>query len=437
LVIRRKPTGMKNRIKINWVREKIGHCVFTLTLIGFQSTALAQDEWQNLERDWLHQVMPLADSFSEKQGMPPVLAAFQSTSDNSNSNLIGYVFVTPDLLPEEIGFSGPIDVLVGMDLEGHITGTKVLYYLESYKNFRGDFINDSNFLNQFTGKPIEDEFRVGQDIDGMSRATITSWAVSRGIRNTARRVAESYMSGIPYVNEASVATTTLQSLREQSWQDYIDSGFVKKLVVPIVNESALRLSIAYMGHYRLGELLIGAADYSNADRTASAMIEDGHMLLIALSGNTARLRQSRLAVIQKDTLFPNQREKVVFAGTAREGKIAGQAQHAIAMFIDSAVDISQSFTVVYDTGDRSGEFTEVVSVDYELPLDVLSLVTGSTDESVDKDVGGTVITALEASKPRYSIVGRAILMILFAAIAAALFIRIAQLRKTREYRGHS
>jgi len=389
------------------------------------STTLAQDEWQNLQQDWLHQVMPLADSFSEKQGLPPVLSAFQSTGSSSNSTLIGYVFVTPDLPPAEIGYSGPIDVLIGMDLDGGITGTKVLYYLESRKNFRGDFIGDSNFVEQFTGRHIEEEFRIGQDIDGMAHATITSWALSRGIRNAARQVAENYMSGIPYVSATNVTTIALQSLGEQNWQDYLNSGFVKKLVVPIENERDLQLDIAYMGHYRVGELLIGAADYSNADRTASGMIDDGHMLLIALSGNTARLRQSRLAVIQNDKLFPNQRDKVVFAGTAKEGKIAGQAHYAIAMFTDSAVDISQPFSVVYDTGERTGEFAKYVSVDYAVSPQILALVTGYTGQSV----GDAASSALSTSNLRSSTVGRVVLVILSVAFVFALSIRIFRREK--------
>ena len=81
-----------------------------------------------------------------------------------------------------------------------LTGIKVLYYRESYKSIRGDFINSERFPNQFEEKNINEGFRVGRDVDGISRATITSWAVSRGVRNAARRVAEAYLSDSDYVN---------------------------------------------------------------------------------------------------------------------------------------------------------------------------------------------------------------------------------------------
>ncbi|MCH2323915.1 MAG: FMN-binding protein [Pseudomonadales bacterium] len=335
---------------------------------------LAQNESQNLEDSWLQEVMPLANSFSEKQGDPPVYLAFESADENE---LIGYIFTTPDIPPEEDGFSGPIDALIGMNLDGEITGVKVLFYRESYKHVRGDFIVDSGFPEQFTGKAIADEFRMRADIDGISRATISSWALARGIRNATRRVAMAYLPGSSFVIEANLEIEVLQTLQDQNWDDYLANGFVKEFSAPIAGESDLNFALAYMGHYRLGELLVGANDYSNSDRTASEMIEDGHMLLLGLTGNTPRLQQLRLGIIQNGILYPNRGDRVVFAGTADEGKIANRAQFAIALFMHSDVDITQPFTMVYDTSEVRGEFIDYVGVDYQVPEDVLTLVLGT------------------------------------------------------------
>ena len=363
-------------------------CCLLLMLDGAPSDA--QNEWENPEAGWLREVLPSADSFSVKQGDPPVFFAYRTDSANNNSQLIGYVFTTPDLPPEEVGFSGPIDMLAGMNLHGQITGVRVLHYLESYKYVRGDFINDSNFTSQFIGKSLEDEFRVSRDIDGMSRATITSWAMSRGLHNAAKRIALAYLPGTAYALEATNESTALQSLRAQSWEDYSSNGFVKELAVPIAGEKDLRFDIAYMGHYRLGELLIGDKDYSNADRTASGLIEDGHMLLIGLHGNTPRLQQLRFGAMQNGILYPNQEDRVVFAGTAKDGKIAGQVQFAVALFIDAAIDISQAFTVLYDTGERRGEFANFVGVEYELAPDILTLI-GNQSLQKNSDMNRNVV----------------------------------------------
>ena len=219
----------------------------------------------------------------------------------------------------------------------------------------------------------------------MARATITSWAVARGIHNAARRAAQTYLPDSGFAAESSAVRTQLQSVLNQSWAELKATGMVKEFSAPMVQGPPLRLVVAYMGHYLLGELLIGAADYSLADRTASGMIDDGHMLLIGLDDNVARLEQSRLGIWQDGTLYPNSAERVVFAGTAAAGRIAGQVQMAIAMFTDPDVDITRPFRIVYDTGERRGDFTEFVGVVYALPPAVLDLVTGQRASGFDQE----------------------------------------------------
>ena len=343
-------------------------------LPGIAQLGIAQEQWQNPEPEWLRQVMPSGETFSDKQGSPPVIRAWQT--EDGEQKLVGYIFTTPDLPPEEIGYSGPVDLLLGINLQGQVTGVKALHYEESHRLVRGDFINESGFLNQFTDKSLADDFRPGEDIDGMSRATISSWAVARSVRNTARRVAIAYLPGSSYAVEANEQAAALQFLQVQDWAEMLASNYVRQLSVPIEGENDLKLAIAYMGHFRLGELLIGATDYSNADRTASGMVDDGHMVLIGLSGNTSRLQQRRLAGRQDGTLYPNKEDRLVFAGTAQQGKIAGQAQHAVALFLDPAIDITHPFSLVYDISPRAGDFDNTVEVEYQLPETVLALMQG-------------------------------------------------------------
>jgi NosR/NirI family nitrous oxide reductase transcriptional regulator len=141
----------------------------------------------------LREIMPRADSFSEKQGQPPVYRAYGASVNGAEQTLVGYVFLTADLPPEEVGYSGTIKVLVGMDMEAKLTGIKVLYYAETLRRLWGDFLANPGYQEQFAGKPITDAFRVDQDIDGIVRATVTFRAMSRGIRNAARRVASAYL----------------------------------------------------------------------------------------------------------------------------------------------------------------------------------------------------------------------------------------------------
>ena len=366
--------------------------VLGIFLIFPATLGRAQTEWQDPDESLMQEVMPTAGYFSEKQGSPPVYKGYSGNEANE-SELVGYVFTTPDLPPEEIGYSGPIDSLIGLNLAGEITGVKILYYEESYKYGRGDFIEESGYPAQFIGKSVDDGFRVNGDVDGMSRATISSWAVARGIRNAARRVAIAYLPGSSFAVEANAELEILGTLSSQNWDDYRMNGFVREFSVPVDGASALNFAIAYMGHYRLGELLIGASAYSNSDRAASDLVEDGHMLLLALSGSTARLQQRRLGAIQGNTLYPNTGDRIVFAGTGSEGKIAGQASMALAFYIDPAIDLREPFSVVYDTGETAGAFDDYSGVEYEVPAEVLALLTGALPENPGR-AGNPALTGL-------------------------------------------
>ena len=81
-------------------------------------------------------------------------------------------------------------MLVGVDLEGRIAGVEILEHREPYGYFS---IDPPAFGRQFAGISIEDRFRVGDDIDAVSRATITIVSATRAIRNSARRMASAYL----------------------------------------------------------------------------------------------------------------------------------------------------------------------------------------------------------------------------------------------------
>jgi len=326
----------------------------------------------------LLEVFPDADSFSEKSGEPPVYRAFKSDSGSAVPELVGYLFETPDLPPEEIGYSAPIDVLVGMDLKGRLTGIKVLFYRESYKSIRGDFLATERFPNQFEDKTIGEGFRVGRDIDGVSRATITSWAVSRGIRNAARRVAQTYLTDSDYVTTSNTGAAVVEYLQSQSWEDLIASGLVKQLDIPLPDATVLKLTFAFLGHDALGEMLVGIDDYSRADREASNRVSDGNMVLVGVDGDASTpFRQERLAVQQGELILPVERRRFVYVGSADRGKIAGKVRFAGAMVLDARIDIAQPFTILYDTGEQMASFEDLAQTSYQVPPIPLALAQGT------------------------------------------------------------
>ena len=411
------------------------YLLLALALGGWFAQPLVAQDALIVDRELLHEVMPAADSFSEKSGEPPVYRAYKTDAAAAEPELIGYLFETPDLPPEEIGYSAPIDVLVGIDLNGTLTGIKILYYRESYKSIRGDFLATEQFPNQFETKNVADGFRVGRDVDGVSRATISSWAVARGIRNAARRVARVYLTDSEYVTNTNADARALRLLEAQSWEDMIDNGLVSKLDVTLGDMTTLELSFAFMGHDGLGELLVGVNDYSRADREASNRVMNGNMILVGVDGDASMpFRQERLAVMQGEEVFPIERRRFVYVGSADAGKIAKQVRFAGAMVLDDRIDISRAFTILYDIGEPIASFEELAQVDYQVPPLPLALVQGTElpaeflailDDEYDDEEDAGSFASLINNAPWAEV---AALLLLFALVMTSFLRKSASLR---------
>jgi transcriptional regulator of nitric oxide reductase len=139
----------------------------------------------------LKKLFPKAVAFSPLEGTPLHFKAYAADPKTTpNPPLLGYAFWTTDLVPQERAYHGPIHLLVGLDLQGVITGVALDYDSEPYGYFS---IQPPEFVAQFTGKSVRAPFRVGEDIDAVSRATITVSGASRAIRDSARAMARQFL----------------------------------------------------------------------------------------------------------------------------------------------------------------------------------------------------------------------------------------------------
>ncbi|HEU4619250.1 MAG TPA: FMN-binding protein [Gammaproteobacteria bacterium] len=142
-------------------------------------------------RKQLAQLFPEAASFSEKRGSPAHYEAFGKALAGGGPELLGYAYWTTELEPLERGYDGPIKILVGMDTSGVITGIIVTEDHEPYGYFSVEL---PEFAEQFKGKNVRDRFKVGEDIDAITRATISVTSASRAVRNSSRRIARAYLT---------------------------------------------------------------------------------------------------------------------------------------------------------------------------------------------------------------------------------------------------
>jgi ferredoxin/Na+-translocating ferredoxin:NAD+ oxidoreductase RnfG subunit len=400
-------------------------------LLFFAQKTLGQT--MQLSAAQLAGVLPQAQRFSPKQGNPPVYIGYESEAQDAE--IVGYAFETTDFEPQEVGYSAPIEVLVGVDLAGELTGIEILFYRESYKSIRGDFLNSERFPNQFDGKSVADGFRVGRDIDGVSRATISSWAVSRGIRNSAREVARAYLGEAAVFANASVEDQALSLLAPLSWEGLIDDGLVKLWPVFLEDGTQIDLTVAFMGNEKLGEMLVGAEDYSRAEREASNRVREGALLLIGIAGNASSpFRQENLALQQGDWSYQVERRRFVYVGSAEAGKSRDKMRFAGAIVLPPEVDISQPFTLFYNTGKEVDSIDQLEQVNYQVPPIALALAQGRQvpaeylpeiiDEYADLPIE-TGLQALLGSAPWTEI---ALLMLLLTVAMTAFVRKDARLR---------
>jgi NosR/NirI family nitrous oxide reductase transcriptional regulator len=136
----------------------------------------------------LKQLFPSATAFSPKGGDPPHIKAYAGPKSDT---VVGYAFWTTEVSPLERGYGGPIAMLVGIDTKGVLAGIVMGEHHEPY----GDFsIDRPEFAAAFRNKDVRDPFKLGADIDAVSRATITMSSAVRAIRNGSRRIAREFIA---------------------------------------------------------------------------------------------------------------------------------------------------------------------------------------------------------------------------------------------------
>jgi len=129
------------------------------------------------------------------QVVMPNATGFEGTNDQvsfdeqtvfkalNNNKLVGYIFASS---PK--GYSGPVNLFVGI-ANKQITGVMILSQTETPglgavaedpKPLKGYAFS---FLGQFNQKSISDKFMAKQDIVALTGATITSQAISNGVKD--------------------------------------------------------------------------------------------------------------------------------------------------------------------------------------------------------------------------------------------------------------
>lgn len=145
------------------------------------------------EQALLSEVFPEATIFSVKGGRLPHHKAYRVDEKTGENTLLGFAFMTHEVEPDEWAYESELEILVGLTLEGSITGIKVVDHYEPFGYFS---IDPPEFSEQFKGKSIMDAFEEGRDVDTVSRATISIESAGRVIRKSARQIARQHLEQV-------------------------------------------------------------------------------------------------------------------------------------------------------------------------------------------------------------------------------------------------
>src|SRR5215471_7033056 len=124
-----------------------------------------------------------AQRLGPEEGSPPAIAVYKDDKP------VAYLFSTLDIVAARGYMTTPFDVIAGVDLEGRITGAKVVSHIESYiihDNVRQRLLDE--FLAREAGRPLRGTPANALPPDYVAGATISARAMRGAVLATASLV---------------------------------------------------------------------------------------------------------------------------------------------------------------------------------------------------------------------------------------------------------
>jgi NosR/NirI family nitrous oxide reductase transcriptional regulator len=180
------------------------------------------------------EVMPGAASFTPRKGRPSYVEAHAGTG--GDKRLIGYVFLSTDIVDIPAYSGKPVVTLVGMDVKGIITGVKVLKHSEPILLLGIPESALNRFIAQYVGKYAGDKIEVGKtaaqaghvSVDAISGATVTVITENQVIMRSAYQIAKQV--GIIQAAPKPQAKFSAVSGR-LDWDALVKEGSVQRLTI--------------------------------------------------------------------------------------------------------------------------------------------------------------------------------------------------------------
>lgn len=286
-------------------RLSAGRALFYVCLFTLQTTAVFAAEAQLYEAPLPAQlftasdlcahvpcgeVMPDADTFSERKGNPAYVEAHKETAGEKRT--VGYLFLSTDIV-DMPGYSGkPIITLIGMDTRGIITGVKILRHSESVLRVGIPEAKLGTFARQFVGKFVGERIEIGTPpaatatigLDAISGATVTTVALQQVLLDSGIAIARQ----VGIIQPDSRPQATFVDLADRlDWDAMVKEGSIQQLVVmqkDVGREgdgSTIELYFGYLNAPAIGKSVLGESGYTSL---MSQLKPDEHAIFIIADG---------------------------------------------------------------------------------------------------------------------------------------------------------
>jgi NosR/NirI family transcriptional regulator, nitrous oxide reductase regulator len=191
--------------------------LLTLLILAFATAADAASLRERLTPEVLAVVMPGAERLGPEEGSPGAIAVYKG------ERIVAYLFSTLDVVRASGYASTPFDVIAGVDLEGRVTGAKVVFHVEPF--VLDDAIRQPQ-LDQYLARQAGETIRGGTvptlHPDFVAGATVSARAMRGAVLDAARLVLRARIP-LPVVLEP---TLNRDQFRRVSWDQLVAEGAV-------------------------------------------------------------------------------------------------------------------------------------------------------------------------------------------------------------------
>ena len=212
-----------------------------------------------------------ADSFSNRKGSPTYVDAY--ATHNGQKQLVGYVFLSTDIVDIPAYSGKPVVTLIGMNTKGVITGVRVLKHSEPILLVGIPESKLVDFVKQYVGKFAGNRFEIGNageagdyiGMDAISGATVTVITENQVISRSAYEIAKE-VGIIKAVARPPVKLTPV--MEKLGWDAMLKEGSIQRLTVQpdeigerSTGQPYVDLYFGYLNAPSIGRSILGADDY--------------------------------------------------------------------------------------------------------------------------------------------------------------------------------